>query len=955
MPAKLINGQWVSSYEQEEEEKNPLAPVATGAGVQLPPENMSPMQSAAYYSNQYQQQQLEQQLNNPQAPDKPFISGDTVGDVAKAIPNALLGIPTDLVDLGLGIVDTARQAYQTVTDPDYNWNDDGEWFNDSNNPLTEMRRDTFGTSETYAGEFVNTGLRIGTLVVSLASGRLDRLPLVGSRLGKLGSLVKKVSGLSKATSAAQKTTRALDGIRKGTQAASGINKAARFAQSNSYLQSTYKAIAEIPEAANWWKRTTTTASALAKAKIKPKTLAETFAWDMFAAFNVMGEGSDELDETILDLARDVGLDVPTDLTSNIYDTAFDRKLKGLLDGLLIGSIGGAFVDLYRLKRYSRAIKKASPAERRQLIKALTAESNQLGTSVASLAEKRFARYGDPNSPVQNALAQREGLASDLDQGGFENFAKVQPGDLPPGVNPALDPFDYAAGGLPPGQRGGELVRLNESIDTARAAQESAEDLAARRVPYPDNAPGGTAIQPVNVTVLGQSNVETTVTPQTMRAAVREALDMGMQLPEVKERVMRLLPNKRVNQVDYLESSQVLTNSEGVIDGVDSIWLNAITERGLREGWMQVDPDTLQQVYNRRAALELDRLNAIGRMGQGIDQADDAARYQQWLEGKEPMNPGSMDPQVQGRLGEMENPQQAAAPAARPEGPDESAQLQQWLQQQEGANQVNNVNPPNDSIQDRLAQMDANSAYDQWEAQQANPAVAAGERDAAIGANQLDALDDEQMSRLAAEVVAEDNPFDVVADGLGIDANNIPRADVVKAEVGRGWDVVGVDGESIGRFTTKKQALKAAEREDARMLDELQRRAQQQLDDGADQVLRIGEPAMVRGSELQGSLKLTAKQIEELQRYPGLESFSSQFQKARKTFAFTQAQMDELADGIKAMLQTEGLPTNRRRVLNNLAEKLDLEVQRLAPQARVQLMADQLLSDADRFLSHGDYC
>ena len=288
---------------------------------------------------------------------------------------------------------------------------------------------------------------------------------------------------------------------------------------------------------------------------------------------------------------------------------------------------------------------------------------------------------------------------------------------------------------------------------------------------------------MRVTVLGQSNVETTVTPQTIRSAVREALDMGMQLPEVKERVMQLLPNKRVNQVDYLESSRILTNSQGVLDEVDSIWLNAITERGLREGWMQVDPDTLQQVYNRKAALELDLSDAIGRMGQGIDQADDAARYQQWLEGKEPMNPGSMDPQVQGRLGEMENPQQAAASAARPEGPDESAQLQQWLQQQEGANrQVNNVNPPNDAIQDRLAQMDANSAYDQWEAQQANPAVAAGERDAAIGANELDALDDEQMGRLAADVVAEDNPFDVVADGLGIDANNIPRADVVKAEV-----------------------------------------------------------------------------------------------------------------------------------------------------------------------------
>ena len=47
------------------------------------------------------------------------------------------------------------------------------------------------------------------------------------------------------------------------------------------------------------------------------------------------------------------------------------------------------------------------------IKALTA-GHQLGTSVASVR----SRYGDPNSPVQNALAQREESGS-----GQENFAK----------------------------------------------------------------------------------------------------------------------------------------------------------------------------------------------------------------------------------------------------------------------------------------------------------------------------------------------------------------------------------------------------------------------------------------------------------------------------------------------------------------------------------------------------
>ena len=75
---------------------------------------------------------------------------------------------------------------------------------------------------------------------------------------------------------------------------------------------------------------------------------------MFAAFNVMGEGSDELDETILDLARDVGLDVPTDLTTNIYDTAFDA-IQGSAAGGYQSDQWRARSSIHRFQALFRAV------------------------------------------------------------------------------------------------------------------------------------------------------------------------------------------------------------------------------------------------------------------------------------------------------------------------------------------------------------------------------------------------------------------------------------------------------------------------------------------------------------------------------------------------------------------------------------------------------------------------
>ena len=915
MPAKYVPGQgWVSSYEQEEEERGGLAAVGGSEFDGPMPRDMTAYDRYVWQQERARAQQAQQTLDAvPNEQAKPFVSGGTAKDVLQAFPNALVGIPTDIVDLGLGLVDTVDQAYRTLTDPDYNWNDDGEWFNDSNNPLTEWRRDTMGTSETYAGEFVSTGLRIASL---FAPGGWLKLGTLPSKLGRISSIVnkaKKIPGVARAVQAARKPYQSaqladkLTDIASAGQKASGITKAAKLAQKNSYLTQGYRAIAEIPEAASWWKKTTTTASAVVKTKINPRNLAETIAWDAFVGFNVYGEGVDDMDETIFDLAASMGVDVPLEMTTTIYDSAFDRKLKGMLDGGVIGTFGGALVDLFRIRRFAGAMKNATPQQRKELVKAFQAEAEELGTSVATMAEKRFARYGSANSPVQNALAQMEGKASRVDIPD-PNFAMPGRGDLPEGMDPSVDPW-----------KGGELVQLVDSVDLARTARQAELEEAAQGVTrsldeapsYPDDAPKGVdekyRIDPVRVTVLGQSNIEPTVTPQTIRRAVQDAIDDGMPVQDVKESVRRLLPERRINQLDYLLEGKPELNAEGILPAADSIWVNEITRRGRNEGWIRVDPETYRYVFNRKIALDMDQGDAARGMAYGIDQSDEALRY---------------------------------------EG---------WLKQQDPNNQANNVRPPDDEVQANLAQREANDAYDQWEEGQADPAVTDGRQQAAAAALEEADMQEEQLARMADAVTAEDPAADLIANALGIDVDQLPRAEVAKAEVGRGWEVISPEGEVLDRFTTKAQATKAADKENGRLMDELTRRAQQQLDDGADQTLELFSDRMLRDGELEGTLKLTAKQVEEFQRYPNLREFIDQFEEGKKTYRFSQSQMDELADGFKALLQTEGLPANRRKVLKNLAEKLDLEVKRLSPDVRARRTADQLIRDTNRYLTHGDYC
>ena len=83
-------------------------------------------------------------------------------------------------------------------------------------------------------------------------------------------------------------------------------------------------------------------------------------------------------------------------------------------------------------------------------------------------------------------------------------------------------------------------------------------------------------------------------------------------------------------------------------------------------------------------------------------------------------------------------------------------------------------------------------------------------------------------------------------------------------MGRGWEIVGADGEVIGNATTKRAAQKIADQE-LKKRQELINRARQMEADMLDEGIEDAMEPIVE-SDIQATIKLTQKQKEEIMRY-----------------------------------------------------------------------------------------
>jgi hypothetical protein len=966
--------------------------------------------------------------------------GQFMDDLGNILGNTATGLVTDYLDLGAGLADVAVQTASAATGKGWDWN---KVFDDSDNPWTQWRQNNF-EAETQAGQVVSNVSRVASMLISLpkigikgltllpklASG--TKLPLIADAAGDAVKGLNKVDDFLKGGSEASKaTTAAMEGLdfAKGTAAAKAAGRAGR----NSWLQATYKEIAEVPEARTWFQSvqdSTKALTQLTREKGKIRTVAEALGWDAFVAFNVYGEGDNEFDETLTDMLANSGLPHIPLLKTDFQDAGVVRKLKQMAEGVATGVALNGMLDMARVYQFSRAFNTAGADEKAKIIKAFNAEADGLGQGLAGLlmpsaeslqagrsaAMEKGARlnslYGqleterigqryqndlltaqlrnnavaevgyDPQ--LQAQLTQGQGglnaeqlLANQqMVAGSQELLPGMQPAgllpegqvqQLPPGADPAMLPGGPEAkpGSDPAGLLGAGGLPVNGRIEQVQVT-----DLN-RPIEYPPGLPGGPEARPpgappagllgagggellppaqqVQVTDLGPRPPEPVVSPQTIRNAFQaDAYDAFMRsqqltyvegpdgvmrsLEELRGGVKQLMPRTRVDALEYFQGARPQANDLGVIPAADSVWMNFITNRGISEGWASIDPDTMTVKFNRKNAVELDQGDLAAKQAESMDQLNELNRYEEWLWNKELVN---------------------GSPQMRPE------------------------------VQDNLAQKEARDAYDNWEAEQAaargaepDPARMDLERQAVTSGIEADQFDQAEELRLTeAELSGLTGKLDdatVVREYLGTTLDSVEAPQVVKSEVGRGWEVYANDGELLGRTTTKKAADKMAEGELARLRDATLAKARQLEVDATDDAMNVVTGDPVYESDLVGKIKLTDSQIDAIQKFsPSIQrQMRADWEKrtggqawinvndlggSQKTFEMTQGEMYDIIDGIKALLQTGEIAGPRARVLRNIADKMDTTMKLLEPEARAQRFANDIAADAKRFIDHGDYC
>jgi hypothetical protein len=922
----------------------------------------------------------------PMFADSPGQFMDELGNI---LGNAVTGIGTDFLDLGAGLADVAVSSVKQATGQDANWD---EVFDDSDNPWTQWRRHEF-ESQTQAGKMVSDVVRLGTLIATLPKSALKGAAMAPRLIGKVGLLGDVARGAAKVAGGLDKADEALKAGRTaykaGTEAlkATGFAKgtaagrAANIAAQDDWLRLTFKEVADVPEVANWWtsvQQSTKALTQLGREKAKLRTVGEALAWDALATFSVYGEGDDEFDQTLGDTLREMGLPniLPqTDMT----DTALERKVKQMAEGLAMAPLINGLLDMTRVYRFSRNFAKATGAERDAIVKAFNAEADELGRGLTKLTPESAGAYRNAGVGVSDFATPRG------------------TGSMPPGWDPANDPWQkggalsllnsqvvtqrignqyqtdllgaQAMAGMPRGTRprlpgqaglgaGGELMPPVEGVDVRDIS--NVQGLPGGPEAKPGSMPAGTlgaggelvpvtpGMEQVQVMDMGPRPPEPTVTPQTIRNAFQadaynafmrsqeltyvEGPDGVMRsMAELNAGVKQLMPRTRVDAMEYITKFPPQANELGVIPAADSVWMNFIIDRGLSEGWASIDPDTMRVRFNRKSALELDRGDLAAKQAKAMDELNELNRYQEWLWNKELVN---------------------GSPQMRPE------------------------------VQDNLAAKEARDAYDRWEAGQAaareaDPAAADAERRAVTAGIEADQLDNAEAVRVsnqeAAAVAGALDDDTVVREYLGTTLDSVQPPEVLKAEVGRGWDVFSVDGEKIATTRTQREANKLADAELRRNREALIGRARQLEADGMDQALNttVGQPIL--DSDIAGTVKLTDSQIDAIQKFsPAIQNqMRADWEKrtggqawininelkggAKKTFELTQGEMLDLADGIKALLQTGEVTGPRARVLRNVADKLSTSMKLLEPQARAQRFADNITAEAQRFIDHGDFC
>ena len=561
-----------------------------------------------------------------------------------------------------------------------------------------------------------------------------------------------------------------------------------------------------------------------------RTVGEALVWDTFAAMNMAGEGDDEFDQTFGDMLVGFGMDPGFFQTTNFADSSLDRKLKQALETAPFTFAFEGLTDLITLFRYSKQFKSASKVDKNKIIAALNEQSQELAEGLSKVGPRnaqsdidngitagRINPFANPKQldSLYDSLQgtkQSQSYLNDLNAEQLLDLQRRQQQGQPKlpggpdfsGEAVARDPLEAQVSVVDDPMAPGQAAQLPPGKAPAGVLSPAIEPVQVRDVTGQKGLPP--ARSPIQDLAQGMevASQRPFMTPQTISAAFRDDMNATFKtlyqggnvsdsLAEGMRRVQQLVPNTRVDAIDLLGQNPLRFNDAGGTQVPESIWYNAVINRGLKEGWATIDPLTMDVVYVRGRALSLDRGDRSINLAKSIDQIVDTDKYEEWLESVEPMNPGSMDPKVQ----------------------------------------------------DDLARREAVDAYDKYEDGEYQRSKVDAERQsakAAVEANELEITEAQRLDAAGA-AAAKVGPTDdeVITENLGrliVEMNGgqaIKPPSIEKAATGRGWTLTDENGEAIQSFTTKRAATKAADKAKREQAEALLAKAKQmELDESPQQ-------------------------------------------------------------------------------------------------------------------------
>ena len=435
--------------------------------------------------------------------NKPFLSGnvgDIAADAALISGNALTGLGTDVLDIVSYVGDLGRAGVDALNGGGFN--EDDYLFNDSDNPWTQWRINTFEKNyRTEAAKAVSDVVRLGTALVVPSAG-MAKIGFMGAKTGLVAGTVGKalkgpkalvkgaaarIAGVDDYTALGEvlSLSKGFDKLvgkfdvvesKKVLDAMNAVNtpkakKALKLFEADDWLQAPLKEVIarankqgrmgqvvgdDLSRYFNGVKDAVRTVFGGYKGSNKIRTFAQAFAWDALATFNVMGEGSQGMDETMgnfinstFDMTGHPLGWLANSVTTQAEDDALTRKFKGLTEGLLMGGVMNVGFDMLRVFRFSKAIRGANPDEQARILKAFGEEADELGTSL----------IGMPDTEMTG-----QELYSSLRKGMTNEYSPVGRGRLLEGSS-ELSPYEL-----------NNLDQLNKGVLNARSAAQ-AEDMA----------------------------------------------------------------------------------------------------------------------------------------------------------------------------------------------------------------------------------------------------------------------------------------------------------------------------------------------------------------------------------------------------------------------------------------------------------------------------------------------